>query len=136
MKRPAKTGRSGRVGLLLDTHVFLWWRLNSPRLGEAPRQAIADAERVFVSVASAWEVAIKIGLGRLRLPERFEAGVEASGFEKLSVTFAHAEAVSDLPHHHRDPFDRLLIAQARLEQLELVSHDARLARYDVQVLAV
>ena len=76
--------------LLLDTHVFLWWRANDRRLGPAARAAVADAEVVFVSAATAWEAAIKAALGRLRYPDTIEAGVEASGFEKLAITLAHA----------------------------------------------
>lgn len=100
------------------------------------RRAILGAEEVFVSAASAWEAAIKAGLGRLRLPDRFERGVEESGFAKLMVTFAHAEQVADLPRHHRDPFDRLLIAQARVEGLTLVTADEALGVYEVDFLAV
>ena len=100
---------SGR--LLLDTRVFLWWRANSPLLGADARAAIARADLVFVSVASAWEAAIKMALGKLRLPESFEAGVLASRFERLPIAFAHAEAVASLPQHHSDPFDRMLVVQ-------------------------
>jgi PIN domain nuclease of toxin-antitoxin system len=120
--------------LLLDTHVFLWWQTASSRLGGEAREAIARADAVFVSAASAWEAAIKAGLGRLALPDRFEAGVEGSGFEKLSITFAHAEEAGALPHHHRDPFDRMLVAQARIERLTLVTHDRNLEPYAVEIL--
>jgi len=89
---------------------------------------------VFVSVASAWEAAIKIALGKLTLPERFEAGVKAAGFEKLPIAFSHAEAVGTLPRHHSDPFDRMLVAQALCERLTLVTHDRRFAPYGVEVL--
>lgn len=124
-----KTGR-----LLLDTHTFLWWRSDPDRLSAAARKAIAEAELVFVSAASAWEAAIKVSIGRLSLPDTIEAGVEASGFEKLVVTFAHAERVATLPLHHRDPFDRILVAQALVEDLTLVSSDGQLAAYDVPLL--
>jgi PIN domain nuclease of toxin-antitoxin system len=120
--------------LLLDTHVFLWWRTASSRLGDQAREAIARAEVVYVSAASAWEAVIKVGLGRLELPDRFEAGVEASGFEKLPVTFSHAEEAGALPHHHRDPLDRMLIAQARIERLTLVTHDRDFEPYGVDLL--
>lgn len=118
-------------GLLLDTHVFLWWRSAPERLPVAALEAVADADLVFVSAASAWEAAIKVSLGRLELPEPLEAGVLASGFERLPITFAHAEAAAGLPPHHRDLFDRMLVAQARLEGLVLVTHDRHLARYEV-----
>jgi PIN domain nuclease of toxin-antitoxin system len=120
--------------LLLDTHVFLWWRADSRRLRRLARDAIADAEIVFVSAASAWEAAIKVALGRLRIPESIEAGVVDSGFEKLPISFAHAEGAAGLPSHHSDPFDRMLVAQARIEKLTLVTHDQRMRFYDVQIL--
>jgi PIN domain nuclease of toxin-antitoxin system len=89
---------------------------------------------VFVSAASAWEAAIKASVGRLDLPDTIEAGVLASGFEKLLITFSHAEHAAGLPHHHRDPFDRMLIAQAQAEGLTLVTHDRLLEAYDVKIL--
>lgn len=100
----------------------------------AVRDAIANADAVFVSAASAWEVAIKQALGRLRLPDRFATGVEESGFEQLVVTFDHAERAGALPPHHGDPFDRMLIAQALEERLTLVTHDKRFVPYGVDVL--
>lgn len=120
--------------LLLDTHVVIWWRMGGDRLNEAARQAIGLASLVYVSAASAWETAIKTSLGKLRIPESFEAGVIDSGFQKLNIAFAHAEGVAALPLHHRDPFDRLLIAQARSENLTLVTGDRQLEAYDVPVL--
>lgn len=124
--------RAGR--LLLDTHVFLWWRGEPSRIASAVRSRIATADEVFVSVASAWEVAIKSALGRLDLPDSMEAGVLASGFEKLLITFAHAERVAALPLHHRDPFDRMLIAQAQANDLTLVTHDHLFEPYEVSVI--
>ena len=85
------------------------------------------------SAASAWEAAIKVALGRLRIPDTIEAGVLASGFERLPITFAHAEAAGRLPPHHADPFDRMLIAQARLEGLTLVTHDRQFEPYGLQI---
>jgi PIN domain nuclease of toxin-antitoxin system len=120
--------------LLLDTHAFIWWRENSPRLGADARGRIASASLVFVSVASAWEAAIKIALGKLKLPESFEAGVIASRFDKLPIAFQHTEIVATLPHHHADPFDRMLIAQAICERLILVTHDRRLAPYALDLI--
>jgi len=121
-------------GLLLDTHVFLWWRSDSPQLLGPTRKAIAEADVVFVSAATAWEAAIKQALGRLDLPDTVEAGVEDSGFEKLPITLAHAEAAAALPRHHGDPFDRMLVAQAQAEDLTLVTHDRRIQPYDISVL--
>ena len=120
--------------LLLDTHVFLWWRSEPDRLPAAVKSSIATADIVFVSAVSAWEAAIKKSLGRLEIPDTIEAGVLASGFEKLLLTFAHAERVTGLPHHHGDPFDRMLIAQAQAEGLTLVTHDRVLKPYDVEIL--
>jgi PIN domain nuclease of toxin-antitoxin system len=122
------------VRLLLDTHVFLWWRADDRRLRATVRKAIAEAEIVFVSAASAWEAAIKVALGRLHIPDTLEAGVIDSGFEKLPINFSHAEAAARLPPHHLDPFDRMLIAQAGAEGLTLVTHDRRLHPYDVEIL--
>ena len=120
--------------LLLDTHAFIWWRENNARLKDGARQRIGAAAVVFVSVASAWEAAIKMALGKLKLPEHFEVGVEAAGFEKLPIAFGHAEAVGMLAHHHSDPFDRMLVAQALCERLTLVTHDRRFAPYGVDIL--
>lgn len=122
--------------LLLDTHVFLLWRADDPQLEAAAREAIAHADLVAVSAASAWEAAIKARLGRLRLPEPFATGVTDSGFSELSVRFAHAERAADLPRHHADPFDRMLVAQAQIEGLTLVTHDRSIWRYDVPVLRI
>ena len=120
--------------LLLDTHAFLWWRANDRRLPRRAREAIANADVVFVSAATAWEAAIKAALGRLRYPDTIEKGVEASGFEKLPISLEHAERAVRLPQHHHDPFDRMLVAQAQAEALTLVTDDARIVRYEVAVL--
>ena len=120
--------------LLLDTLVFLWWRINDARLRKEAISAIVDADIVFVSAASAWEAAIKASLGRLKLPDTVESGVEDSGFEKLPITFSHAEDAAALPLHHQDPFDRMLIAQAAAEDLTLVTHDRMLEAYNVPIL--
>ena len=121
------------MNLLLDTHVLIWWD-EGRRLAAEARRAIADADSVYVSAASAWEVAIKTGLGRLRPIRRVEQAVDESGFLELPVTFRHAEWVGKLPPHHRDPFDRLLIAQADVEELILVTRDPVFARYGVGVI--
>lgn len=126
------------MNLLLDTQALLWWRDGSRRLGRRARKAIeSEAATVSVSAASVWEIAIKSSIGRLRLKDPLEAwmrALESHGFATLSVTVAHAAAVAGLPQHHGDPFDRLLIAQARLERLTLVTADAAFDDYDVHVL--
>jgi PIN domain nuclease of toxin-antitoxin system len=116
--------------LLLDTCLLLWVVTDSPKLTAERREVIEDADEVYVSAASLWETAIKAGLGKLpvEMPQ-LAAAVEASGFLKLYVTAEHAAFVAQLPHHHRDPFDRLLIAQAITEPLVLLTADAQLAQY-------
>jgi len=116
------------VNLLLDTHVLIWWD-EGRRLAPAARRAIGGADAVYVSAASAWEIAIKIALGRLRPTRTVEQAATESGFLELPVTFRHAELVAVLPAHHRDPFDRLLIAQAEAERLTLVTRDPVFRRY-------
>jgi PIN domain nuclease of toxin-antitoxin system len=120
------------VKLLLDTHIVLWWRQNNRRLTGEAAELIATASEVYVSAASAWEVIVKSALGRLTLVDPFERHVTAAGFEPLAITFAHATEVGRLPAFHADPFDRMLVAQARVEGLTLVTHDDTLARYDVR----
>lgn len=119
------------MNLLLDTHVLIWWD-EGRKLAAPARQAIEEADTVYVSAASAWEVAIKIGLGRLRPARTVLEAVEESGFRELPITFAHAERVAGLPAHHRDPFDRLLVAQAEAEGLTLVTRDPVFGRYEVE----
>jgi PIN domain nuclease of toxin-antitoxin system len=121
------------LNLLLDTHVLIWWD-EGRRLATEARRAIADADGVYVSAASAWEIAIKTGLGRLRPVRTVEQAVAESGFLELPVTFRHAQRVGDLPPHHRDPFDRMLIAQAEVEGLTLVTRDPMFARYAIGVI--
>jgi PIN domain nuclease of toxin-antitoxin system len=120
------------VTLLLDTHVLLWWLDDPGRLSKDARKAIRDGRNaVYVSAAVAWEIAIKKALGKLDAPDDLEAALEASRFLPLPVTIAHALAVRSLPDHHRDPFDRLLIAQALHEGFRLVSRDPVIAKYPV-----
>ncbi|WP_293174702.1 type II toxin-antitoxin system VapC family toxin [Oceanithermus sp.] len=125
--------------LLLDTHAFLWWISDDPRLSPAAREAIADgASEVFLSAVSVWEMVIKMGLGRLELPEDLESflarQLQVNGFRPLAMTLPHALAVRHLPDVHKDPFDRLLVAQAQHEELVLVSGDAAVHRYPVSVI--
>jgi PIN domain nuclease of toxin-antitoxin system len=118
------------VRLLLDTHAFLWWSTDDPQLGEVEREAIHDgANEVLLSAASVWEMAFKQGLGRLQVPEPPSAAARRMGIVPLPVAFAHAEATASLPALHRDPFDRLLVAQARIEGLTLVTRDPMVRVY-------
>jgi PIN domain nuclease of toxin-antitoxin system len=127
------------MNLLLDTQTLLWWKEGSRKLGRRARRAIeTEATTVRVSAASAWEIAIKVRAGRLRLKQPLEAWMPErltrEGFLTLSVTVEHAVAVAALPDHHHDPFDRLLIAQGRLEGLTIVTSDTAFDDYDVRVL--
>jgi len=118
------------VRLLLDTHVFLWWLADDKRLDAEEREAIRDPENdVYLSAASVWEIVIKQGLGRLRTPEPASAAALRLGLQPLPITFDHAEATAALPPLHSDPFDRLLIAQAKTESLTLASHDPAIRAY-------
>jgi PIN domain nuclease of toxin-antitoxin system len=122
--------------LLLDTHVWLWWQADDNRLGPTARRYIATAREIRFSAASAWEIAIKCAIGKLTLPKNadIESELERDGFVPLSVDIAHADAVRTLPALHRDPFDRLLVAQALVEGLTIVTGDPDLTRYDVPVV--
>lgn len=124
------------MNLLLDTHAFLWWVTNDPRLSAAAGVAIADDQNsVYVSTATAWEIAIKAGLGQLRLPAEpasfIARQVALNAFEILPVQLGHALHVLTLPALHRDPFDRMLVAQSQVESLALVTSDAAIRAYAV-----
>jgi PIN domain nuclease of toxin-antitoxin system len=120
--------------LLLDTEAFIWWDANDPKLGGNARAAIQDAREVYVSAASAWEIVIKEALGKLRTTRRPLQAVTEGGFEPLPVAFEHAEAVRSLPAHHRDPFDRIILATASVEGLTVVTSDDAFSRYEVPLL--
>jgi PIN domain nuclease of toxin-antitoxin system len=125
------------VRLLLDTHAFLWWVADAPALSARARRAIAArANECLLSAASCWEMAIKVSIGKLELDGTVERFVphhlSINGFQELPVEIRHAAAVSRLPFHHRDPFDRLLVSQALDEDLTVVSADPIFARYGVK----
>lgn len=121
--------------LLIDTHVLIWAVSRPDHLGARVRASLESADNeVFVSAASAWEIAIKRALDRLTFPlEQFGQVLEEAGFVHLPIHAAHAIEAGTLPRHHADPFDRLLIAQARIENLTLVTEDSTFAAYEVQV---
>ena len=121
--------------LSLDTHVLLWWLADDVTLSQTIRATISDGKNlVFVSAAAAWEMVIKSVLGKLDIPSDLEAALTANRFQPLPITIPHALAVVDLPHHHNDPFDRLLIAQAKVEGLTLVTRDGQNKNYDVSIM--
>lgn len=118
--------------LLLDSHVVLWWLEDNNSLGSECRTLIERADEAFVSVVTPWELGIKRSLGKLSMPDGLVEVLSSDGFQSLSITAAHAELAPALPAHHRDPFDRMLVAQAQLETLVLVTADDVLAKYDVE----
>lgn len=123
------------MSLLLDTHVFLWWCADNPSLSVGACQAINEGEQdVFVSAATVWEITIKQSLGKLKAPANLTEVLVTNDFLALPISIEHAVSAGELPAHHRDPFDRMLIAQARLEGLTLVTRDANIGKYDVPIL--
>jgi PIN domain nuclease of toxin-antitoxin system len=116
--------------VLLDTHLVLWWLMDSPSLPAEARKLIGDPETtVFLSAVSLWEIWLKQSLGKLDLPASFEEKLAAECFENLPLTAVQARQVALLPWHHRDPFDRMLVAQARAEGLTLLTADAVVGKY-------
>ncbi len=123
----------GRI--ILDTHAFLWWVADAPELSATARDAITEAGLAYVSVATVWELAIKVGNGKLKLArdvgEFVTAHTEANDFRVLPIELRHAARVQHLEAHHRDPFDRLLVAQSQEDRLTLVSNEALFDAYGV-----
>lgn len=128
------------MNLLLDTHVALWAITDSPRLSSEARRLIASEQTtVFVSVASLWEISIKHSLGRGDMPISAQDAMgyfRDSGYRLLAVAPEHAIAVADLPPHHYDPFDRMIVAQALVEPLRLVTHDAKVQLYSSSIIGI
>ena len=121
--------------LLLDTHTLLWWLADDPILRPEAKTAIADAEsRVALSAVVVWEIGLKKSIGKLRAPDDLGERISANRFDPLPVTLEHAYRVGDLPPLHRDPFDRMLVAQAQLEGLTIVTRDPRIAAYGVPTI--
>ncbi len=124
---------------LLDTHTFLWWNMNDPQLSVVARQFIADPQNeIVLSSVSAWEIAIKASNGRLALPEIPEDYVMnriiLHGFTAMPIHIKHAVQVFHLPHHHKDPFDRLLVVQSVIENIPLITGDTEIAKYGVTII--
>lgn len=122
--------------LLLDTHVVLWWLADSAELSGEIKDLLDTEPAVYVSAVSPWEIAIKQSLGKLTGPEDLAERVRDSQFTSLPITAGHGVRAAGLPQHHRDPFDRLLVAQAQIEGLTLATRDKWIEQYDVQVMAV
>ncbi len=120
--------------LLLDTHVLLWAVGRTARLSARASDAIKNSQQVIVSVASVWEVEIKRALGKLEAPEDLPYAMAVSGFDELPILLSHAVLAGRLPRHHDDPFDRMLVAQAVVEDLVLVTADPAMSQYDVRLL--
>jgi PIN domain nuclease of toxin-antitoxin system len=123
--------------LLLDTHTFLWWINNDPLLTDSARVAIAnERNECFLSLASCWKMAIKTSIGKLRLTRSVDRFITeeltANNFQMLTIDFRHVAKIATLPFHHRDPFDRLLVAQALVEKMAIISADAVLSEYGVK----
>ncbi|HYN96251.1 MAG TPA: type II toxin-antitoxin system VapC family toxin [Pilimelia sp.] len=121
------------MSLLLDTHIVMWWLTDDPTLADEIKDRLDQELDVYVSSATVWEVAIKQALGKLDPPDLPEQ-IRDSGFRLLDITAEHGIAAGRLPVHHRDPFDRILIAQAQLEGLTLITRDTHIQKYDVDVL--
>ena len=128
------------MNLLLDTHIALWAITDDPKLSQLARGLIASPDNfVWVSSASIWEIAIKRALGRGDMPVSSQQALEffkQSGYRNLPIDAAHATAVESLPAHHQDPFDRILVAQALIEPMRLITHDAVVARYSDTIILV
>jgi len=121
--------------ILLDAHAFLWWITDAPRLGSSAREAIGDpANQIVVGIGALWEIAIKRSRGQLRFPFDFETVLQGEGFGVLPVTYAHLRTLDTLPHHHGDPFDRMLIAQSLADRIPVATADRRFAAYGVDIL--
>lgn len=123
------------MNILLDTHALLWWLTDDKGLSQEARDSIADPENtVFLSAVAVWEVRIKQGIGKLEIPDDFSEVLDQQSFIELPVTIDHANAVGKLPFVHRDPFDRMLVAQAMVEDLVIVTRDSVIADYGAKVI--
>lgn len=127
------------MNALLDTHTFLWWVMDNPRLSNTAREFISKSDnRLFFSAASGWELAIKLRLGKLKAPDPLEPFIHQEitlhSLQILPIEMRHALHTAALPAHHGDPFDRLLVAQSQLERFPIITADPQISRYDVKVI--
>ena len=123
------------MNLLLDTHVLLWWLDDHPNLTSRTKTSIADGQNlIFISAAVIWEIQIKHAIGKLIIPANFRKVLDQENFEFLDIIVEHAFAIADLPLHHRDPFDRILIAQAKVEGMTIVTHDKHFKKYKISII--
>ncbi len=120
--------------LLVDSHVALWWLEGNDKLGPETRRLLESADEVFFSAATPWELGIKRALGKLDFPDGLADALVTGGFTELPVSAAHGDLAASLPPHHHDPFDRVLIAQARAEALVLVTADRAMQPYDLDLI--
>lgn len=120
---------------LLDTHVLLWWLSDDPSLSAKVRELVSDETNlIFVSAASAWEIVIKKSLGKLVAPDDLEEAFKRNDFKELPMTLQHVLMIGQIPNHHKDPFDRMLIAQAKCEGLTLITADEKLTLYNIPLI--
>jgi len=123
------------MNLLLDTHILIWALENNPQLSEIAKKAIIDGRNVvFISTASIWEISIKKAMGKLDVPDNLHQEIQQHRFTLLDINYDHAQLAGELPNIHKDPFDRMLIAQTKIEKLTLVTKDKYISQYDAKVL--
>lgn len=120
--------------LLIDSHVALWWQGADPSLGPSCRELLRTADEVYFSAVTPWELGIKRSLGKVAYPDGLVEELQSVGFAELAISAAHASRAPELPPHHRDPFDRMLVAQAQSESLAIVTADRQLDPYDVELI--
>jgi PIN domain nuclease of toxin-antitoxin system len=121
--------------LLLDTHILLWWLTLDRKLSQIETAIIADPDNlIFVSAATAWEIAVKKMIGKLEAPDDLLAALAANNFLELPITIDHSQKLYQLPLHHHDPFDRIMVAQAMSEDLTLMTRDTKIALYEIKII--
>lgn len=121
--------------LLIDTHILLWWLSQDRRLSQLETDIITDPDNlIFVSAATAWEIAVKRMIGKLEAPDDLPAALAANNFLELPITIEHSQKLYQLPLHHNDPFDRIMVAQAMSEDLTFMTRDAKIALYEVRTI--